>query len=80
MQSRGHRSTSWGVCFEMPENEEKATAVYAKKVHKGAFDEVNRVISKQTLATRRGQQQQPRWKDPVQQRYHALACSPGAWI
>jgi hypothetical protein len=37
------------VCFEMPENEEKPTAVYAKKVHKGGFDEVNRGISKQTL-------------------------------
>jgi hypothetical protein len=33
----------------MPEDEEKPTAVYAKKVHKGGFDEVNRVISKQTL-------------------------------
>jgi LysR family transcriptional activator of nhaA len=32
----------------MPENEEKPTAVYAKKVHKGGFDEVNRVISMQT--------------------------------
>jgi hypothetical protein len=38
-----------GVCFEMPENEEEPTAVYAKKVHKGGSDEVNRVISKQTL-------------------------------
>jgi hypothetical protein len=32
----------------MPENEEEATAVYAKKVHKEASDEVNRAISKQT--------------------------------
>jgi hypothetical protein len=37
------------VCFEMTENEEKPTAVYPKKVHKGGFDEVNRVISKRTL-------------------------------
>ena len=37
-----------GACFEMPpgEIEEKAPAVYAKKVHKGGFDDVNRVISK----------------------------------
>jgi hypothetical protein len=35
----------------MHENEEEATAVYAKKVHKGASDEVNRVISKQRLVT-----------------------------
>ena len=33
----------------MPENEEEPPAVYAKKVHKGGSDEVNRVISKQTL-------------------------------
>ena len=33
----------------MPENEKKPTAVYVKKVHKGGFDEVNRVIFKQTL-------------------------------
>ena len=32
----------------MLENEEEATAVYARKVHKGASDEVNRVIFEQT--------------------------------
>jgi len=31
----------------MPENEEEATAVYARKVHKGASDEVNRAIFEQ---------------------------------
>jgi hypothetical protein len=30
------------VGMEETENEETATAVYAKKVHKGAVDEVNR--------------------------------------
>jgi hypothetical protein len=37
------------VCPEMPENEEAATAVYAKMVHKGVADDVNRAISGQTL-------------------------------
>jgi hypothetical protein len=32
----------------MPENEEAATAVYAKMVHKGVADDVNRAISGQT--------------------------------
>jgi hypothetical protein len=38
------------VCFEMVENEEKPTAVYAKKVHKGGFDEVNRLKYGWTLS------------------------------
>jgi hypothetical protein len=37
------------VCPEMPENEEAPTAVYAKMVHKGVADDVNRAISGQTL-------------------------------
>jgi hypothetical protein len=32
----------------MPENEEAATAVYAKMVHKGVAEDVNRAISGQT--------------------------------
>jgi transposase len=38
------------VCPEMPENEEAATAVYAKMVHKGVTGDANRAISGQTLA------------------------------
>jgi hypothetical protein len=37
------------VCFEIPEDEEGPTAVYAKKVHKGGPDKVNRAVSKQAL-------------------------------
>ena len=77
MGKKPPKPPSSSFCLEMPENEEEPTAVYAKKVHKGGSDEVNRVISKKKLPKVTAAPFQPR-RMPLAQFVQGILTTPGA--
>jgi hypothetical protein len=59
----------------MPENKEGATTVYAKKIHKGAPDEDNQVVSGEALVNKH-----IRCPDPTRQILLGVNPEPAVWI